>query len=120
MTDTAVKRSGRIKRHIRIRKRVSGTDTKPRLCVFRSLKHIYAQIIDDKEMKTLLSISSRNAELKGRPGSKTESARIVGEALGKKAVEQGITEIVFDRAGYKYHGRIKALADASREAGLKF
>ncbi len=120
MTDTAVKRSGRIKRHIRIRKRVSGTDTKPRLCVFRSLKHIYAQIIDDEEMKTLLSISSRNPELKGRPGSKTEAAKLVGEALGKKAVEQGITEIVFDRAGYKYHGRIKALADASREAGLKF
>ncbi len=120
MINAAAKRISRKGRHTRIRKHVSGTVTKPRLCVFRSLKNIYAQIIDDTEGKTLLSMSSLNPETKDRPGSKTEEAKLIGEALGKKALDQGITNVVFDRAGYKYHGRVKALADASREAGLKF
>ena len=120
MINAAVKKINRKGRHTRIRKGLSGTAEKPRLCVFRSLKNIYAQIIDDTEGKTLLSISSLNPEIRGRAGSKTEEAKLIGETLGKKALEQGITKVVFDRAGYKYHGRVKALANSSREVGLKF
>ena len=120
MTDAAAKRIGRNNRHSRIRKKVTGTGTKPRLCVFRSLNNIYAQLIDDTEGKTLLAVSSLNPGLKNIPGSKTEKAKLVGETLGKKALELGINEVVFDRAGYKYHGRVKTLAQASREAGIKF
>ncbi|MFO8101660.1 MAG: 50S ribosomal protein L18 [Dehalococcoidia bacterium] len=120
MDKTAAKRISRNIRHARIRKQVAGTKSKPRLCVFRSLNNIYAQLIDDSEDKTLLSISSLNSDLKSGTSSKTEKAKMVGERLAKRATELGITEIVFDRAGYKYHGRVKALADASREAGIKF
>jgi len=120
MSDPAVKINSRKARHRRIRKRVSGTSSKPRFCVFRSANNIYAQLIDDASGKTLISVSSINPTLKGTNGSKTERAVVVGKALGAKALDMGITEVVFDRCGYKFHGRVKALADASREAGLKF
>lgn len=120
MANTKNIRAGWKSRHARIRKKVSGTDAKPRLCVFRSLKYIYAQIMDDTAGRTLVSVSSLNPEIKGHTGSKTEDAKLVGQAIGKKAVDNGINQVVFDRGGYKYHGRVKALADAAREAGLKF
>ncbi len=120
MTNAAAKRISRHGRHVRIRRKVSGTKLKPRLCVFRSLNNIYAQLIDDTEGKTLLAVSSLSPDLKANHVSKTEKAKIVGKTLGKEALDLGINEIVFDRAGYKYHGRIKALAEASREAGIKF
>jgi len=111
----------RQKRHKRVRVRVSGTAEKPRLCIYRSLKHIYAQLIDDSTHRTLLTCSTLEGEFKDLPGKDTvEGARAVGTALAKKALEKGISEAVFDRNGYKYHGRVAALADAAREAGLKF
>ena len=112
----------RQKRHFRIRKNLSGTETKPRLNVFRSLKGIYAQIIDDTKGVTLVSSSTLDEAVKSQIAGKkkTEVAKIVGLTVGKKAVEAGISEVVFDRAGYKYHGRVAALADGAREAGLKF
>lgn len=110
----------RDRRHRRIRKKIKGTAERPRLCVFRSLRHIYAQLIDDDRGHTLLGVSSLAPELKGLTGTKTEVARAVGVLLGKKAVEKGIKTVVFDRGGYKYHGRVKALADGAREAGLVF
>ncbi len=106
----------RQRRHTKIRKIVSGTAERPRLVVFRSLSEIYAQLIDDTTHKTLASESSK----KIAKGTKTEQAKEVGIAVAKKAVEKGITEVVFDRNGYQYHGRVKALADGAREGGLKF
>jgi large subunit ribosomal protein L18 len=106
----------RIKRHARIRSKISGTAERPRLCVYRSLTSIYAQLIDDVTGKTLISIH----DLKGKTGTKTESAKKVGEEVAKAAIAAKITECVFDRNGYKYHGRVKALADGAREGGLKF
>ncbi|MFO8009749.1 MAG: 50S ribosomal protein L18 [Dehalococcoidia bacterium] len=120
MANIAQKRNRRKARHERVRSRVSGTETKPRLCVFRSLKHIYAQLIDDVSRRTIISVSSLNPEVKGRKISKSEEAKLIGEVLGKKALDQGISELVFDRGGYKYHGRVKALAEGCREKGLKF
>lgn len=111
------KNVNRIKRHARIRKNLSGTSETPRLNVFRSNTNIYAQIIDDTKGETLVSASS--LELKTKKCD-TEVATKVGTEIAKKALAKGITEVVFDRGGYKYHGRVKALADASREAGLKF
>ena len=112
----------RQKRHFRIRKNLSGTETKPRLNVFRSLKGIYAQVIDDTKGITLVASSTLDAEVKSQMDgkSKTEVAKLVGQVVGKKALDAGISEVVFDRAGYKYHGRVAALADGAREAGLKF
>lgn len=107
----------RVKRHERIRKNVSGTEITPRLDVFRSNTNIYAQIIDDTKGETLVSASSLELKLKK---CDTETATKVGTEVAKKALEKGITEVVFDRGGYKYHGRVKALADGAREAGLKF
>ncbi|RKZ22482.1 50S ribosomal protein L18 [bacterium] len=116
------KRFKRIRRHLRVRKKVFGTAQKPRLSVYRSLKHIYGQLIDDTRGLTLLAVSSLTKDLreqlKGK--KKTEQAKIVGEYLGKKALEKGITEVVFDRGGFLYHGRVKAFADGARKAGLKF
>ena len=114
----------RKRRHIRVRKQLSGIPERPRLNVFRSLNHIYAQVIDDTKGVTLVSASSldagvREAEVAQGKG-KTEHASLVGKLLAERALEAGITQVVFDRGGYKYHGRVKALADASREAGLKF
>lgn len=109
--------SMRIKRHNRIRKNLSGTKELPRLNVFRSNTNMYAQIIDDETGKTLVSTSSLELKL---DKNNTETAKKVGESIAKKAKDAKITEVVFDRSGYLYHGRIKALAEAAREAGLKF
>jgi len=112
----------RRRRKLRVRKKVFGTPERPRLTVFRSLKHIYAQIIDDTRGHTLVSASTLSKPLREeiRCGGNKEAAAKVGEVLAKLALEQGITKVVFDRNGYKYHGRIKALADAARAAGLQF
>jgi large subunit ribosomal protein L18 len=107
---------GRI--HLRIRKKVVGTDARPRLAVFRSLKHIYAQVIDDAHGRTVVAASSREKGQTG--GGKKEGATGVGKLIATRCREKGIESVVFDRGGFKYHGRIKALADAAREAGLKF
>ena len=111
----------RAKRHLRIRKKVKGTPDRPRLCVFKSLKHIYAQIIDDTQGKTLVHVSTLTPELRGQvKGCNIKSARAVGELLAKKALEKGINKVVFDRGGYIYHGKVKELAEAARNAGLEF
>lgn len=116
------KRTGRLRRHKRIRKKITGTPERPRLFVFKSLRHIYAHLIDDTAGKTLFTVSTLSPELKGKlkTGGNIEAAKMVGKLLGEKAKERGITKVVFDRGGYKYHGRVKALADAAREAGLEF
>jgi large subunit ribosomal protein L18 len=110
----------RLRIHRRIRKKVTGTPERPRLCVFRSLKHIYAQIIDDVHGRTLAAASSaaKSSGLAG--GGNVASAREVGRLIAERAKEKGIRRVVFDRGGYLYHGRVKALADAAREAGLEF
>ena len=112
----------RKKRHYRLRNNISGTVAKPRLNVFRSNKHIYAQVIDDVGGNTLVSASTMDKAVNGDITKKNdkEAAKAVGLALGKRAVAQGITTVVFDRGGYLYHGRVAALADGAREAGLKF
>ena len=109
-------------RHRRVRKKVSGSPEQPRLCVFRSLRSIYAQIIDDTGGKTLVAASSQEATREAGEAiyPKTAVSSAVGKLLAQRAVEQGITRVVFDRGGYKYHGRVKALADAAREGGLQF
>ncbi|HHW44544.1 50S ribosomal protein L18 [Desulfofundulus thermobenzoicus] len=112
----------RAKRHRRVRKKIAGTAQRPRLNVFRSLNHIYAQIIDDEQGTTLISASSLSPELRGQlsRGGNKEAAEAVGRLVAQKALEKGIRQVVFDRAGYLYHGRVKALAEAAREAGLEF
>lgn len=118
-----VGKARRTRRKMQIRKRVFGTPERPRLTVFRSLKHIYAQVVDDTKGCTLLSMSTKNDLVRedvGAKGGNRQAATKVGAALAKAAVEKGITAVVFDRNGYKFHGRIKALADAARQAGLKF
>lgn len=112
------KNVSRVRRHLRVRKKISGTADCPRLSVYRSNKHIHAQIIDDVRGVTLVSASS--LQLKLANGGNIEAAKLVGEAVAKVALEAGITKVVFDRSGYVYHGRIEALADAARAAGLKF
>ena len=109
----------RLKRHRRVRSKISGTPERPRLNVLRSNKHIYAQIIDDINGVTLASASSKDKGFEGR-GSNVEAARKVGEAVAKNATAKGITEVVFDRGGYLYHGRVKELAEGARENGLVF
>jgi len=103
-----------------VRKRVRGVPGRPRVAVFRSLKHIYAQIVDDDGGRVLAQASSMDAELRAETGGNVEGARRVGELLAKRALEKGVTEVVFDRSGYLYHGRVAALAEAAREGGLKF
>ena len=112
----------RRRRHRRVRKKVAGTVERPRLNVFRSLKHIYAQVIDDDQGHTLATASTRDPELRDMLNglTKTEQARSVGKLLGERALARGVKQVVFDRGGYKYHGRVKALAEGSREAGLEF
>jgi large subunit ribosomal protein L18 len=105
----------RFRRHLRVRKKVEGTLQRPRLVIFRSDKHIYAQLVDDVAGKTLMTVSSQKAE-----GTKTAKATEVGKLIAAKAKEQGFTAVVFDRAGYRYHGRVKAVADGAREGGLEF
>jgi large subunit ribosomal protein L18 len=112
-----VEARGRVRE--RIRSKVTGTTERPRLAVFRSLKHIYAQVIDDSTGKTIASASSRDKDSSTR-GANTAAAKAVGALIAKKAKDKGITQVVFDRGGYLYHGNIKALADAARENGLKF
>ena len=122
MLKKADKNAKRLQRHKRVRRKVFGTPQRPRLCVFRSSNNIYAQIIDDTNRVTLVAASSLHEAVKGavnHTGNK-EAAKLVGEMVAKKAVEKGITEVVFDRGGYIYHGRIKELAEGAREAGLKF
>lgn len=109
----------RQKRHLRVRTHIHGTAERPRLNVFRSLAHIYVQIIDDDKQITLTAASSMDKDFEGNGGN-IEGAKKVGAAIAKKALAAGITEVVFDRGGYIYHGRIKALAEAAREGGLKF
>lgn len=107
----------RTRRHARVRKRIEGTAERPRLAVFRSNKHIYAQVIDDLSGRTLVAASTLDAHAEG---AKAAAAKAVGKLLGERAVQAGISAVVFDRAGYKYHGRVRELADGAREAGLKF
>ena len=104
--------------HTRIRKKVSGTAERPRLAVFRSLNHIYAQVIDDVNGKTLASASTTEKDLKGKTGGNIEAAQKVGKSIAERALAAGVESVVFDRGGYLYHGRVKALLDATREAGL--
>ena len=122
MKKSRLPRAARARRHIRVRERLAGTPDRPRLAVFRSLNHIYAQIIDDSAGHTLVSASDLEAEVKsGHDGKKkSEVAELVGEALAKRAKEKGIASVVFDRGGFKYHGRVKAFADAARKSGLTF
>jgi len=118
----ANKNANRLQRHKRVRSKITGTTQRPRLCIFRSANNIYAQIIDDTNRVTIAAASSLDAEVKGavnHTGNK-EAAKKVGEMIAKRAVEKGITEVVFDRGGYLYHGRVQELAEAAREAGLKF
>ncbi|UUH74453.1 50S ribosomal protein L18 [Bacillus altitudinis] len=114
------KNATRLKRHARVRAKLSGTAERPRLNVFRSNKNIYAQVIDDVNGVTLVSASTLDKELKIENSSDAAAATKVGELIAKRAVEKGISNVVFDRGGYLYHGRVKALAEAAREAGLKF
>ena len=108
--------------HDRVRMTVSGTAERPRLCIYRSLDHIYAQVIDDRAGKTLASASSADKDTKRnlKGGGNVAAAKVVGKAVADRAKAAGISKVVFDRGGYKYHGRVKALADAAREAGLQF
>ncbi len=116
------KDTARIRRHRRVRKRVSGSQARPRLCAFRSLRFMYAQLIDDDSGRTLAEADSREPGLLAEGSSKRDLAasKAVGKAVGERALAAGISEVVFDRGGYLYHGRVKALADGAREAGLKF
>lgn len=116
------KRMGRIRRHARVRKRVYGTTERPRLSVFRSLRGIYGQIIDDTRGHTLVAGSSREPTVAGTATGKkpVDLARATGKSLGTRALAAGITAVAFDRGGYKYHGRVRAFAEGAREAGLKF
>ena len=121
LTDISKKRQSRKKRHRSLRKRIEGTAERPRLAVFRSTRHIYAQVIDDVQKKTLTAISDKVLAVEGETkADKKARAKRVGAAIAKQCLEKGIDKVVFDRAGYKYHGRVSALADGAREAGLKF
>ncbi|KKK37071.1 50S ribosomal protein L18 [Mesobacillus campisalis] len=120
MITKADKNATRRKRHARVRSKISGTEARPRLNVFRSNKHIYAQLVDDVNGVTLASASTLDKDLNVDSTSNLDAAVKVGELVAKRAVEKGISEVVFDRGGYLYHGRIKALADAARENGLQF
>ena len=119
MFKKADKKAKRARRHLRVRKKIFGTPERPRLSVYRSSMNIYAQIIDDVNAVTLVAASSVEKEFSANGGNK-EGAKLVGELVAKKALDKGITEVVFDRGGYVYHGRVQQLAESAREAGLKF
>ncbi|MBD7912725.1 MULTISPECIES: 50S ribosomal protein L18 [Clostridium] len=119
MFKKADRKAKRERRHLRVRKKVFGTPERPRLSVYRSEKNIYAQIIDDINAVTLAAASSVEKDFSAKGGNK-EGAKLVGELVAKKALDKGINEVVFDRGGYIYHGRVQQLAEAAREAGLKF
>jgi large subunit ribosomal protein L18 len=122
MLQLVSKDTARRRVHVRIRTRLSGRAQVPRLSVFRSINHIYAQIVDDGRGQTLVSASTRDKEVRStlKTGGNVAAAKVVGQALAQRAGAAGISRVVFDRGGYAYHGRVKALADAAREAGLKF
>jgi large subunit ribosomal protein L18 len=122
MAKLASKGAARERRHLRIRRRVQGTPERPRLNVFRSLQHVYAQIIDDSAGHTLFAASTLDGEVASlsKGMNKTQQAKVVGEVLAKRALEHGVQTVVFDRGGYKFHGRVKALAEGARAAGLRF
>ena len=122
MTSKKSRNAARLRRHVRVRQNVSGTSQRPRLNVFRSLSEIYAQVIDDESGNTIVSASTIDMNLRSdmEGKNKTEQARLVGEVLAKRANEKGISEVVFDRGGYRYMGRVKALAEGARESGLRF
>jgi large subunit ribosomal protein L18 len=120
MTQLATRGAARRKRHERIRLHLAGTDSRPRLAVFRSLNHIYAQVIDDASSRTLAAASTADKELKGSKTTKSEEAAVVGRLIAERAKAAGVQRVVFDRAGFRYHGRVKSLADAARQAGLDF
>ena len=115
-------RAARQRRHARVRIKVKGTESRPRLCVFRSLNHIHAQLIDDSIGQTLVSMSTLDSQVRSKTDGmgKSKKAEIVGTLLAEKALNKGVKQVVFDRGGYKYHGRVKALAEAARKAGLEF
>lgn len=117
------RRTARLRRHVRVRRRVSGTAVRPRLAVFRSLRHIYAQVIDDVAGHTLAACSTLDPAVRAEmatPTARRAQAALVGRVVADRAQAAGITEVVFDRGGYRYHGRVRALAEAAREAGLHF
>jgi len=120
MTQVASRGSARRKRHDRIRLSLAGSGERPRLAVFRSLNHIYAQVIDDSSGRTLAAASTVEKELRGSKQTKTEEAAVVGRLVAERARSAGVERVVFDRAGFRYHGRVKSLAEAAREAGLEF
>ncbi|MBD3180707.1 50S ribosomal protein L18 [Candidatus Poribacteria bacterium] len=122
MSPKTDKKTARIKRHRRVKKKLSGTSERPRLCIYKSIKHIYAQVINDENGTTLVTRSTLSPDVQGElsDGNNIETAKIVGKAIGKAALDKGIEAVVFDRSGYRYHGKVKALADAAREAGLRF
>jgi large subunit ribosomal protein L18 len=120
MTKLATRSAARTKRHERLRLRLSGTPSRPRLAIFRSLNHIYAQLIDDTTGNTLAAASSLETGLRGAVGTKTDDAKRVGQLVAERAKAAGAGRVVFDRAGFKYHGRVRSLAEAAREAGLDF
>jgi large subunit ribosomal protein L18 len=109
----------RLRIHKRIRRKVAGTPERPRLAIFRSVNHIYAQLIDDQQGNTVAAAGSTEKDIRGKGGN-VEGAKLIGQKVAERAKEKGITKVVFDRGGYLYHGRVKALADAAREAGLEF
>jgi large subunit ribosomal protein L18 len=117
---TSARAASRSRRHLRVRKKVVGTAARPRLVVTRSTRHVFAQIIDDTVGRTLVSASTLEAGLRSDDGDKTAKARKVGELLAQRAKDAGVSAVVFDRAGNKYHGRVAALADGARESGLEF
>ena len=119
MVSKADKKAARLHRHLRVRSKISGTAERPRLCVFRSEKNIYAQIIDDVAGNTLVAASSVEKSFEGS-GANKEGARAIGKLVAERALQKGIEEVVFDRGGYIYHGRVQELAEGAREGGLKF
>jgi large subunit ribosomal protein L18 len=114
------KRTLRVRRHARVRKQITGTATRPRLAVFRSARHISAQVIDDTTGRTVAAVSTVEADLRAGPGGNVEAAQKVGGLIAERAKAAGVTKVVFDRGGFRYHGRVAALADAARKAGLEF
>ena len=120
MTAFVTRSAARQKRHARLRLRVAGSTARPRLAVFRSLNHIYAQVIDDATGRTLAAASSLESDMRSATGTKSSTAAVVGRLVAERARAAGVGQVVFDRAGFRFHGRIKTLADAAREAGLDF
>jgi len=120
MSDAKNKQGARLRRHRRVRQKLRGTPERPRLAVFRSNKHISAQVVDDLSGRTLAAASSVEADLRSGSTGSVEAARKVGELVGRRAADAGVSAVVFDRGGFKYHGRVAAVAEAAREAGLEF